>query len=61
MVPEGLSRPDIPELFSGGCPMCLCLRALLPTQCNCLKDGVTGGYSNDKGPFPVATTTDVTE
>lgn len=30
-VPEGLGRPDIPELFSGGCQVCLHLRALLPT------------------------------
>lgn len=41
LVPDGLGRPDIPELFSGGCQKCLCLRALLPTLCSCLQDGVT--------------------
>lgn len=37
-LPQGLGRPDIPEL-SGGCQMCLSLRALLPTQCSRLQDG----------------------
>lgn len=59
LVPEGLGRPDIPELFSGGCQMCLHLRALLPTQCDLssrwayklvLQVMLGIGIQSDKGP-----------